>query len=447
LAASSQAHDKALSNLAPYFEESTKSLASDVGGRALVHATAHTSPRAENARFAKRRLLAAAAGILVPMALVAWHWSGGVSKVEQTARRVHLLRAPPKVARVASTEDAVWQLEAQYSPGDLLSEGERLNLQQGAAQVSMVCGADILLQSPCSVTLLSANRVRLDHGKLTAQAAKWAKGFVVETDDLRIVDLGTRFAVTTESPGMAEAQVFEGIVRAEPTDAEPGAPSISQLVTAGQAVRWNEVENRVERTAAMGARLVESLPQFRPLHLIDVANTGRSLSIGSRDPRWRIIAGHVSGGSFPIQAVVCRPNSYYLEGSSSAKGLAGGDSQWISVLGGTSRGVASHSAFTFETSFDLSNVDPATVRLVGQILVDNRVEEIRLNGKPVHVEPWEGAFSESFQRFHTVEIQEGFKRGGNRLEIDVINGEVPDGSYNPMALRVEWQAFGCASGN
>jgi hypothetical protein len=282
---------------------------------------------------------------------------------------------------------------------------------------------------------------------LTAQAATWAKGFVVETDDLRITDLGTRFAVLAESPDTTEAHVLEGVVRAEPLDGTAGDKAAAVLVTAGQAIRWNEDARRVERTRFQSGRFVERLPQFRPLHPISLANTGQGRSISSRDSRWRITAGHPSGGSFPVQALVSRPHSAYLEEAPARTGAAGADSQWISVLGGTSRGVASHAAFTFETSFDLANVDPATVHLVGQILVDNRVQEIRLNGEPVDVPPWEGISSEDFQKFHVVEIREGFKSGENRLEIDVVNGAVPDGSYNPMALRVEWQAFGCVEGS
>jgi hypothetical protein len=447
LAASSQAHEKALSMLAPYFAESTTTSASPNSPHAQGASATRASLGAKRVKLSKQRFLAIAAGVLVPLAAFAWYSLRSNPQVDEVARRMQLLRAPHKVARVASVDDAVWQDGARYAQGDLLPEGERLHLLRGTAQISMGCGADILLQSPCAVELASDSRIRLDHGKLTAQAAEWAKGFVVETEDLRITDLGTRFAVLAESPGVTEAHVLEGVVRAEPLGGQTGAKAASMLVTAGQAVRWNEGEGRIERTRVEGSRFAETLPQFRPLHPINIANTGRGLSIGSRDPRWRITTGHSSGGSFPVQAVVCRPHSVYLEGGPGSAGAAGVDSQWISVLGGTSRGVASYSAFTFETSFNLANVDPATVHLVGQILVDNRVQQIRLNGEPVDVQPWEGVLSQDFQKFHVVEIREGFTRGVNRLEIDIVNGAVVDSSRNPMALRVEWQAYGCVEGN
>ena len=122
-------------------------------------------------------------------------------------------------------------------------------------------------------------------------------------------------------------------------------------------------------------------------------------------------------------------------------------SQWISVPIGTSRGVAGHTQYTFETTFQLDKVDPATVHLVGQVLVDNRIQEIRLNGKPTDVPPWEMIAVTDFQKFHVIDIREGFTAGTNRLEFDVINSaSLNNSALNPMALRVEWQAFGCATG-
>jgi hypothetical protein len=446
-AATSQAHEKALSMLAPYFAEPVTAAATTDKLQSQEVAGARATLIAKRTKSSTRRYLAIAAGVLVPLAAIAWYSLSGNSQVDQVAKRVQLLRAPHRVARVVRFDDAAWQGGAHYALGELLTIGERLHLLKGTAQISMSSGADILLQSPCIVELTSDRRIRLERGKLTAQAATWAKGFAVETDVLQITDLGTRFAVWAESPGRTEAQVFEGAVRAEPLSRPSGAKADAEIITAGQAVKWNQVEGRVQRTQFDGSRFLDLLPEFRPLYPIRIANTGEGSSVGSRDSRWRITAGHASGGSFPVQALVTRPHSDYLEETPAQAGAAGGESRWISVLGGTSRGVASHAAFTFETSFDLTSVNPATVHLVGQILVDNRVQEIRLNGKPVDVQPWESVSSQDFRKFHVVEIREGFHRGVNRLEIDVVNSALPNGSYNPMALRVEWQAFGCAEGS
>ena len=86
------------------------------------------------------------------------------------------------------------------------------------------------------VVLAADDLVVLKRGKLTAQAAKWATGFVVETAGLRITDLGTRFAVSADASGIAEAHVLAGEVLAEPMKVQRPKRS-SMLLKSGQAIR------------------------------------------------------------------------------------------------------------------------------------------------------------------------------------------------------------------
>ena len=87
--------------------------------------------------------------------------------------------------------------------------------------------------------------------------------------------------------------------------------------------------------------------------------------------------------------------------------------------------------------------------IAGQVLADNGVRAIRINSEPVTVQPWDdNEFGQSFtrNRFRMIEIQRGFVPGVNKIEIDVWNGvyqleEMKD-EPNPIALRVEFQAYG-----
>ena len=74
--------------------------------------------------------------------------------------------------------------------GQNIDENTRLELVSGSAQLSMACGADIVLQAQCTVSLVADDFVRLESGKLTAQAAKWATGFVVAANDLKVTEFG-----------------------------------------------------------------------------------------------------------------------------------------------------------------------------------------------------------------------------------------------------------------
>jgi hypothetical protein len=128
-------------------------------------------------------------------------------------------------------------------------------------------------------------------------------------------------------------------------------------------------------------------------------------------------------------------------------------SQWISVAKDLRPGGLPNSLFTFETTFDLSGFDLETVTVAAQILADNGVRAIRINGEPAPVEPWDDNQPDQLfhrNRFRIVEIRRGFVPGLNKLEIDVWNGiynkEGMKADPNPVSARVEFQAFGRLEG-
>jgi hypothetical protein len=351
---------------------------------------------------------------------------------------IRLVRPPQQVAALFSASgDAVWSEGASYQVGQLLPQGTRLELLAGSAQISMTSGADVVLQSPCSVILMDDRLVQLLTGKLTVQVAAWATGFVVEARGLKITDLGTRFAVSAESRGATEAHVLDGSVLAKPL--QPGREHEEPLLLrSGEAIRVNVAKGEVDRFAAERNRFVDKFHNVRPYRTLELPNTGKGFVIGDEDSNWHITAGPKSIGPWPQPAFVTLPNVRYLDNAPEK-------SQWISVKGGARRSAPRNTVFTFDTTFDLTGFDPATVSVVAQILADNGVKAMRLNGKPVSIEPWvDNIIGQKFQTFHVVEFRKGFIQGINRIEIDVFNGiSVGYRSSNPMALRVEWQAFGC----
>ncbi|NLE38137.1 MAG: FecR domain-containing protein [Pirellulaceae bacterium] len=353
---------------------------------------------------------------------------------------IALVRPPEQIAMLSNVEkDAVWAGEEDYEVGQLLPRGARLDLRTGSAQIRMTCGVDVVLQAPCTLVLSDSRLVQLESGALTAQVAEWARGFVVETRGLKVTDLGTRFAVSAESLGAAEAHVLDGSILAKPRRAGD-RDQAELLLREGEAIRVCSREGTVDRFAAERERFPERFDAQRPFRPIELLNTGRGFLIGDKDPHWRITAGPKSVGPWPQPAFVTLPNVRYSDNAPEK-------SQWISVEGGTARSMPRNTVFTFETTFDLTGFDPATVGVVAQILADNGVKAIRLNGKPVEIEAWvDNTVGQRFQTFHVVEFREGFVEGENRVEVDVFNGiSVGVRSANPMALRVELQAFGCSS--
>ncbi len=355
---------------------------------------------------------------------------------------ISLIRPPQPVACVSRVRGAKWENGVRFQVGSTIEENQRLVLVEGTAQISMACGADVVLQAPCSVVLVSDALVTLERGKVTAQAAAWATGFVVEAKGLRVTDLGTRFAVSVDAEGVAEAHVLEGKVLAEPMK-ELRPKRSSMLLNSGEALRVSVPLATVDVIAAEREKFVDQLPMFRPLRPIQIWNTGVGKQRGQGDSHWRITAGDPASGPYPKAAVITPGDPSYLDNKPDA-------SQWISVHDQVYPGLPAESVHTFETRFDLMGYDLDTVRIVGLFLVDDAINELRINGTPVPFKRWMTTWDVyDFKSFHPIEIKEGFVPGENVISIDVYNSPShPDNPTkpNPMSLRVEWQAFGCEAG-
>jgi hypothetical protein len=99
--------------------------------------------------------------------------------------------------------------------------------------------------------------------------------------------------------------------------------------------------------------------------------------------------------------------------------------------------------YSFETEFDLSDYDLSTVTIAAHVLADNGLMGVRINGHNVPFKQWSAVYG-LFDTYRKIEITRGFEQGVNKIQFDVWNSIVmsyPDRD-NPMALRVEWQAFG-----
>lgn len=131
----------------------------------------------------------------------------------QPARRPAAV--PPPLATLVQAQNAKWA-------GSTLPTMERsplgagtLALAEGIATVQFASGATVTVEAPTKIELIDAMHVFLIEGSLTADVPSEAKGFTVETADLRVVDLGTRFGVTASTTGNSQVFVFEGEVRIE----------------------------------------------------------------------------------------------------------------------------------------------------------------------------------------------------------------------------------------
>ena len=88
----------------------------------------------------------------------------------------------------------------------------RLALVEGIATLKFRSGATVTIEAPTTLEILTAMHCRLIEGTLTAEVPEPAHGFTVDTPDIKVVDLGTKFGVTTAATGNSQVRVFEGEV-------------------------------------------------------------------------------------------------------------------------------------------------------------------------------------------------------------------------------------------
>ena len=132
--------------------------------------------------------------------------------------------------------NAVWSTDDQWAVGDALGE-KHLTLMSGLAQVRFSSGATLILAGPASLSVIDPLHATLHHGRVTVRVPESAHGFVLKTDGLDVVDLGTEFGMTQqltgENPGV-DVLVFEGSVQAT---AQTQATSLPRIMHRGDASR------------------------------------------------------------------------------------------------------------------------------------------------------------------------------------------------------------------
>ena len=127
---------------------------------------------------------------------------------------------------LANTNSAGLEVGSSLSPG-------WLRLKAGVAQIRFDDGAQVIVEAPAELKLVSSQAARLRFGKLSAQVPVPARGFKVRSAGVEVTDLGTEFGLSKPLGEPLEVQVFTG--RVEFAVADTNVP-VRQLAT-GQGVR------------------------------------------------------------------------------------------------------------------------------------------------------------------------------------------------------------------
>lgn len=120
--------------------------------------------------------------------------------------------SPPTVATLVEADGCRWEgSELPTNEGAKLAAGT-LALAEGMATIRFESGATVTLEAPSVLEVESRMRCRLIEGSVVADVPESAHGFTIDTEKMEVVDLGTRFGVTTSQIGGSHVFVFDGEV-------------------------------------------------------------------------------------------------------------------------------------------------------------------------------------------------------------------------------------------
>lgn len=119
--------------------------------------------------------------------------------------------------------------------GSRLSEGDRLYLASGVAEIYFDNGAEVVLEGPAVLEIESSAQGRLELGRLVGTCStESALGFAIATPWGHVVDLGTEFGIAVAADGAMQVAVFDGQVAFHALPASSRPP---RTLNAGDVLR------------------------------------------------------------------------------------------------------------------------------------------------------------------------------------------------------------------
>ncbi|MEM8668150.1 MAG: iron dicitrate transport regulator FecR [Planctomycetota bacterium] len=188
-------------------------------------------------RFRDLILVAAAAVVVLSLLPLRW-WSTDSS-----------------VATIVSSENAAWESSLPTMPGDQLAAGT-LHLKTGVATIRFGEGAELLMEAPATLELISAMRCRLQSGAAVVNVPETSIGFVVETPGGYAEDFGTSFAIRVDdSERRSDFELIDGEIAVHH---EPTGDSVRLTQSGAAVIVSNDSIRRVEDVTARSDESVKS---------------------------------------------------------------------------------------------------------------------------------------------------------------------------------------------
>ncbi len=122
------------------------------------------------------------------------------------------LQRQPVAAVLVKAQSCQWGNSALPTlEGSPLAPGT-LDLVEGMATLRFKSGAEVVMEAPVRLEILSPMEARVHRGTVVADVPPQAKGFTIHAPETKIVDYGTRFGVSAGDDGKCVVHVLDGLV-------------------------------------------------------------------------------------------------------------------------------------------------------------------------------------------------------------------------------------------
>ncbi len=153
--------------------------------------------------------LSLAASLLFCLALLTERFIGSPRIIMPIDEDVATAMVETKV-RLSQNNAAQFFGELSPTLGSVLNLSRPYVLTSGSVELRFPSGASAIIDAPAMFKIASNDQLDLDSGNCSVHAPDGAEGFRVETPLAKVIDLGTRFAVSVRESGETEVQVVEG---------------------------------------------------------------------------------------------------------------------------------------------------------------------------------------------------------------------------------------------
>jgi hypothetical protein len=210
--------------------------------------------------------------------MVAWLLFDGADP-ERPSVAMDAKSLPTYVARLTKSRQVQWGRGQRSLPTQSrLESGQRLAISAGVVEITFDSGATAAIEGPAEFEVRSPNEAFLHNGRVLASVPPAASGFAIQTDGMRIVDLGTQFGIDVDAHHNSSVHVLTGIVEAYLSANADSAQPVR--VDANRAIRYDAVAKSLGQVPLDRSRFDEIENRLtRPLITEIQASSGKSYRI------------------------------------------------------------------------------------------------------------------------------------------------------------------------